>query len=451
MGILQLPLNTMLLPINTPQTACPIAQAVSFLLTQTGSRSLVLAFSGGMDSTVLLHELAKQKANLIAVHIHHGLQAIADDWLVHCQAQAQARSIPFYGVRVQVADTKRRGLEDRAREARYAALWQQVALDGVLLTAHHQRDQAETFLLRALRGAGVAGLGGIKSWQNRDAGRSLVRPLLSVSYRQMQDYANKEGLSWIEDPTNNDGFALRNRVRHEVLPMMTSLAQQSESQLAMAAQHSQEASVLLQLVGQEDWLKCRLNDFSWDVFMWRAMPWLRAKNALMTVWQSQAGVSLSVAQWQQVEQQFYDVGRDDAHPRFCYQGWCLLIDGAKGYFLPESAMLVPNAIVNWQFSGTEQQAWGKLASLVGNNALTHRGLTIKSRQGGETIKTTQGMKTLKKWLQMQGFPAWQKEMWPVVYDAQTNALLGWANMPEDWWTDKIVRVRVKWRLSDHQE
>ncbi len=421
----------MLLPINTPQTACPIAQAVSFLLTQTGSRSLVLAFSGGMDSTVLLHELAKQKANLIAVHIHHGLQAIADDWLVHCQAQAQARGIPFVGIHVQVADTKRRGLEDRAREARYAALWQQVALDGVLLTAHHQRDQAETFLLRALRGAGVAGLGGIKSWQNRDVGRSLVRPLLSVSYRQMQDYANKEGLLWIEDPTNNDGFALRNRVRHEVLPMMTSLAQQSESQLAMAAQHSQEASVLLQLVGQEDWQKCRLNDFSWDVFTWRAMPWLRAKNALMTVWQCQAGVSLSVAQWQQVKMQFYDVGRDDAHPRFCYQGWCLLIDGDKGYFLSDKMLSVPEEIVAWEVNDKKQMTWGEWSVLTVVD-LSHQSITVVARKGGEKIQTVLGNKTLKKWLQSQPIPVWQKIYWPVIYDTKTGNLLGWANMPATW-------------------
>jgi len=434
------------------QTACPIVQAVSFLLTQVASRPLVLAFSGGMDSTVLLHELARQKAVLTAVHIHHGLQDAADDWIVHCHDQAQVRSIPFFGVRVRVANVSRRGLEDRARAARYAALWQQVESGGVLVTAHHQRDQAETFLLRALRGAGVAGLGGIKAWQQREHGRVLARPLLSVSYADMHAYAQREGLVWIEDPTNQDDFASRNRMRNEVLPILNRLNPQVEFQLAVAASHAQEAHALLQMMAGEDWQKCCGDDaFSWRIDVWRAMPWLRAKNALMFNWQERTGGSLSLAQWQQIEQQFYLASRVDAHPRFCWQGWCLLIDAAKGYCLPETAMIVSQTIVNWQCNDRESLSWGELAYLVGKTPSSNRWLTIKPRQGGEAIKTKQGTQTLKKWLQTQQIAAWQKVMWPVVYDAQSNQLLGWANMPERKKKKKSSMIMINWRLSGHQE
>lgn len=425
-------------------TACPIAQAVSFLLGQTSSRPLVLAFSGGMDSTVLLHELAKQQAHFTAIHIHHGLQLVADEWVAHCQQQASNRGICFKSIRVQVSEATRRGLEDRAREARYAALWQQVEENGVLLTAHHQRDQAETFLLRALRGAGVTGLGAIKLWQERDLGRTLVRPLLSISFVDMQNYAQREGLHWIDDPTNDDDFALRNRIRRKLIPLLNELQPQSEQQLATSAQHAQEAQFLLQMLGREDWQKCQVSEFRWDICVWRALSWPRAKNALMLLWQDRTGSTLSVVQWQQIELQFYRIGRDDAHPRFCWQGWCLLIDGGKGYFVPEATFLVPAAMLNGSLIRSSNLTWGSLGILTrsGQSELL---VSIKPRQGGEVIQTENGSRTLKKWLQEQSIPAWQKAIWPVVYDAQSNVLLGWANMPDSWWTIECA-VKLEWCL-----
>jgi tRNA(Ile)-lysidine synthase len=402
-----------------------------------------------MDSTILLHELSKQKASFTAVYIHHGLQLVADEWVIHCKQQASNRAVSFRSVRVQVPESTRRGLEDRAREARYGALWQQVEESGVLLTAHHQRDQAETFLLRALRGAGVAGLGAIKLWQERDLDRALVRPLLSISFVDMQNYAQREGLHWIEDPTNCDDFALRNRIRKKLIPLLSELQPQSEQQLAMSAQHAQEAQALLQILGREDWQKCQLSNFRWDVCAWRALPWSRAKNALMTLWYDRLGVSLSVAQWQQIEYQFYVVRLDSSHPRFCWRGWCLLIDGGEGYFLSESSLTQPDSIVGWFAQDSSNQVWGDWAKLMYQSS-TAQAVTIKPREGGESIKTVYGTKTLKKWLQQQAVPAWQKRYWPVVYDAQTLVLLGWANMPLNWSQSGVAISLQCFPAADHQ-
>jgi tRNA(Ile)-lysidine synthase len=447
MDILQRQLNRVTL-VSKPsnRTACPIVQAVSSLLDKTGSRPLVVAYSGGMDSTVLLHALARLKAPVSAVHIHHGLQAVADDWVIHCQQQAEGYGISLSVGYVQVGNASRRGLEDRAREVRYDALWQQVEPNGVLLTAHHQRDQAETFLLRALRGAGVAGLGAIQAWQDRDHGRSLVRPLLSVSYSDMQGYAQREGLTWIEDPTNGADFALRNRVRNQVLPLLHQLQPQCEAQLAMVASHAQEAAALLQLMAEEDWRRCQLTSLTWDVLAWRALPWIRAKNTLMAQWQTRAGLALSAAQWLQIKQQFYDVVQDDAHPRFCWQGQCLLVEGMVGYWLSEAVLRKPEPIMAWALQEGTDKKWGMIARLVGAS-IDQKGVLvdIKPRQGGEVMTTAQGSKRLKKWLQEQQVPAWKKAHWPVVYDAQSGQLLGWANMPANWW-QATVMLEIAWLL-----
>lgn len=424
------------------QTACPIVQAVSLLRTQIGARPVVLAFSGGMDSTVLLHELSRQKCALLAVYIHHGLQSVADDWLAHCRVQAENRQIPFCAIRVQVADVSRRGLEDRAREARYAALWQQVAPDGVLLIAHHQRDQAETFLLRALRGAGVSGLGAMRAWQVRDDGRLLLRPLLSVSYLDMRAYAEREGLTWIEDPSNQDDFALRNQIRNQLLPVMQRLQPQYAQQFAMAAHHAQEAQVLLNMVGQEDWKQCQLSRFTWDIACWQALPWIRAKNALMILWKDK-DILLSTVQWQQIEQQFYAWHDVQTHPRFCWQGWCLLIDAGLGYFLPESVFMRPDRLRDTPLDQKQVYLWSELG-VLSFSSQSRTALLVKPRQGGESLQTAQGTKTLKKWLQTEQLPMWQKVHWPVVYDAQSNVLLGWANMPAHWWHDGVVLVKIDW-------
>ncbi len=429
----------MVKPLSHP--ICPIERAVANLLIKTGKRPLTLAFSGGMDSTVLLHELVKQNALVFAVHVHHGLQAVADEWVKHCQTQAQQRNVVFRVCYVQVSEKNRRGLEDKAREARYEALWEQVGSSGVLLTAHHQRDQAETFLLRAMRGAGVVGLSSIKAWQEREDKRSFVRPLLSVAYLDMQAYAIRKNLSWIEDPTNNDDFAMRNRVRYQLLPLMNQLYPQCETQLANAAAHLQEAQQLLNIVADEDWQKISINRYQWRMDAWRALPWIRAKHVLMKIWHDRTASRLSLVQWQQIEQQLYMTIREGSHARFCYQGWCLLSEGAWGYCLPEEALSVPNEILQWH-NGIGIQAWGNLACLSRVNDDTV--FDVKPRKGGETIKTAQGTRTLKKWLQKQPLSAWQKAHWPVIYDAKTNSLLGWANMPDTWWQTDSTQVTLAW-------
>lgn len=204
-----------------------------------------VAYSGGMDSTVLLHLAhAARLPNLSAIHIHHGLQASADGWAAQCQAQCAALGVPLQLVQVTVDAQHPQGPEAAAREARYAALREQLPAGAVLLTAHHAGDQAETILLRLLRGTGVEGLAAM-SMHSALGEHTLWRPLLRTSREALLDYAECHGLQWIEDPHNRNPRYARSWLRAEVMPALRRRWPDADTQLARAADHAADATLLL--------------------------------------------------------------------------------------------------------------------------------------------------------------------------------------------------------------
>ena len=212
------------------------------------ARRYYVAFSGGLDSQVLLHALAQLRRELAApvaaVHIHHGLSPNADRWAAQCDAACAALAIPCEVRHVQARHAAGESREAAARAARYAAFAQILDTDDMLLTAHHQDDQAETLLLMLLRGAGVAGLAGMPAWRGLGRGR-LARPLLSLSRQTLRDYALRCGLRWIEDESNFDTSLHRNFLRHEVLPRLREAWPAADRTLARSAAHLGEATELL--------------------------------------------------------------------------------------------------------------------------------------------------------------------------------------------------------------
>ena len=189
-----------------------------------GARKLCVAFSGGLDSSVLLAGLAELRDSrlpdieLRALHIHHGLSQFADNWVAHCQLFCQQRNIPFTAVRVQV-NRQNGGIEAAARAARYQAFAENLSENEVLLTAQHLNDQCETFFLALKRGSGPAGLSAMSadSWT---PGYRLLRPLLDISREQLEEYATQHQLSWIEDDSNRDARFDRNFLRLDILPAL---------------------------------------------------------------------------------------------------------------------------------------------------------------------------------------------------------------------------------------
>ncbi|MEO9333080.1 tRNA lysidine(34) synthetase TilS [Ectopseudomonas guguanensis] len=218
-----------------------------------------IAFSGGLDSSVLLHLLAawarrEELPTLSAIHIHHGLQSAADAWPEHCAKLCARLGIPLDIVRVQVAPGA--SLEQAARRARYAAFAERLGSGEVLLGAQHRDDQAETLLFRLLRGAGVRGLAAMPA--SRSLGRgTLLRPLLGCSRAELQAYAQNHGLAWVEDPSNVDERFSRNFLRRQVMPLLAERWPQVTASLARSAGHLSEAQQLLEELAEMDLLAAR--------------------------------------------------------------------------------------------------------------------------------------------------------------------------------------------------
>lgn len=208
-----------------------------------------VAYSGGLDSTVLLHCARKAAAEdgyrVRGVHINHGLSPNAFAWAEHCRSLCAAWNIDLHVATVHVSHNTRLGLEGAARLARYEVLEQSDA--NWILLAHHADDQAETVLQNLLRGSGVRGLAGMTPVRGR-----FLRPLLSVSHSALTDYATQQCLSWVEDESNADTRLTRNHIRQDLLPKMLKRFPAARQQLAATAERLAEADELLAQLAKLD-------------------------------------------------------------------------------------------------------------------------------------------------------------------------------------------------------
>lgn len=206
---------------------------------------LCVGYSGGVDSTVLLHALAASGREVRTLHIDHGLQPASSEWADHCRAFCGGLGIELTVLRVHVDQIAALGMEGAARAARHAAFAAELREGEILALAHHRDDQAETVLLRLLHGAGIEGLGGMRRLRPFARGQ-LWRPWLGVARDELVSYARRHGLAWVEDPSNAlAGHAARNHLRHAVLPALQARWPDAARRIAAAAARvAEEADVL---------------------------------------------------------------------------------------------------------------------------------------------------------------------------------------------------------------
>ena len=208
---------------------------------------VAVAFSGGADSTALLMA-ARQvwPGRIHAIHIHHGLQARADDFERHCQAVCNELDVPLHVLRVKAGHRAGESPEDAARKARYTALAQTAASLGMqaVLLGHHADDQVETMLLALSRGAGLPGLAAMPKCFERH-GMSFWRPLLGIAAKPLREWLAGQGQAVIDDPTNADIAFTRNRIRHEILPALDRSFPHFRETFARSARHMAQAQELL--------------------------------------------------------------------------------------------------------------------------------------------------------------------------------------------------------------
>lgn len=223
--------------------------AAKLALLNPQQKPYLVAYSGGLDSHVLLHALAHLKQqnpsiNLRAMHINHGLQNIANDWEQHCQAICEALDIPYVQQRLALKPATGESIEALARKQRYFALATNLQPNELLVTAQHQDDQAETLLLQLLRGAGSKGLAAMPE-SKAFAHSHHVRPLLKIPKSVLLDYAQTFALDYIEDPSNQDHQFDRNFLRHQVMTPLKARWPSMSATLSRAAAIQAETSQLL--------------------------------------------------------------------------------------------------------------------------------------------------------------------------------------------------------------
>ena len=255
---------------------------------------ICVAFSGGLDSTVLLHQLAQAREvlpfSLSAIHVHHGLSKNATAWARHCRQVCAGLDVPLRVRRVEVNRAPRTSLEAEARRARYAAF--AAANADVIGMAHHADDQAETVLLQLLRGAGPKGLSGmphLKPLPTNGLGHiSLWRPLLECTRAELAVYAQRHNLPAIDDESNADERFRRNYLRHRVMPLLKAGFPAATATLARAARHQAEAAELLDVQADADLAQAK-TDAGLHAETLKQLGDARCKNALRR-WLERAGL-----------------------------------------------------------------------------------------------------------------------------------------------------------------
>ncbi len=391
-------------------------------LTGAGSADAwVVALSGGVDSVVLLHlavAAGLRQRGLRALHIHHGLHPEADRWAEHCRQLCERWQVELEVVRVNVGS--RGGVEAAARDARYEVFFRRLAKGEVLLMAHHGDDQAETLLLRLMRGAGPHGLGAMPSGRSLGAGR-LFRPLLDCSRDQILRYADLQALDWVEDPSNQSDRYDRNFLRHQVLPLLRQRWQGADQVLQRTALLCAEADELNQTLAAQDLacdeeaaqgLSCRL-----------LLGLSRARQCnLLRYWLAGSGVELPErAQLLRIMDEVAGARRD-ARPVLVLGGWQVVRYRERLYVQRSEQSAAPpeQVLLPWDLTSSLRLPRGTLVAEHGQGHLLlpdDARVDVRYRQGGERCRPAgrSGSQTLKKLLQEAGVPPWERPWLPLIY------------------------------------
>jgi tRNA(Ile)-lysidine synthase len=388
---------------------------------------LVIAYSGGLDSAVLLHALVASRdelsARLLAVHVDHGLQPESKEWCKACERRAADLGVEFVSLQVAVDDSAGQGLEAAARAARYGALRSLVQSADWLLSAHHKDDQAETLLLNLLRGSGPAGLAGIGEVQPFGPGW-LVRPLLAWSRDELLAYARANDLPWIDDPSNEDRSFDRNFLRHEILPMLESRWPDASGRLRQSALLAGEAASMLDQLADMDRQALGNRPDRLTLEGLRNLPEERQRNLLRYVVRELGLPAPPATALRSVVADLLPAA-EDAQPLVCWSGAEVRRYRDQVYILAEAPRKGRRADVRCGPEGIELGAGlGRLRLASGaeeglSDAVIEAGLEIGFREGGEEIKLKghRHTKKLKKLLQEAGVLPWMRDRLPLLYAA----------------------------------
>ena len=395
----------------------PLAGILRRALREHPAGALRVAFSGGPDSTALLHVLAgieeARARGLRAVHVDHGLHAHSGAWAEQARQFCSVLEIECTVVRVQVERHGGEGIEAAARHARYAAFAEVLRAGEWLLPGHHRDDQAETVLLKLLRGSGPEGLGGMRELRPLGAGM-LWRPLLQAPREVLREYVQRHRLPVIDDPSNADTQLSRNYLRNEILPHVVGHWPHAIDSILHAAAHQRAAADAL----RTQWLAAfaQLHDNatgSLDAAAWLALP-PALRDPLLDHWLRARGRRIpTLAQRAQIERQLRDL-REGRVPCIHWPDTDLRIWKGRLWALAPARTLPPD----WQAAWTGQPLTLPDGSLLAwQGPPLREALTVRLRRGGERIRPSGDRHTreLRDLFQQAGLPPWRRAACPLIY------------------------------------
>ena len=390
------------------------------------AKSMTVALSGGIDSAVLLHLLhaIKQKHRFIlkATHVHHGLSKHADKWVKFCEKLCRDLSVPLDVHYVKLPQKKSLGIEGEARRLRYEKLFQ--SKSDLVVLAHHADDQAETFLLQLIRGAGVKGLSSMASF---DDARKLWRPLLNTSRIDIESYAKQHKLKWIEDESNQNTNFDRNFIRAKILPIIKNRFGHIIKVISRSSAHLAEAQNLLDDLAKLDLKSClksvkykhilqvkTLNKLSLTRAKNVLRYWLELNDQLMPskdlldellrqVLTAKKDAELKIELSKEFEIRRYQddiyIVKKNQHKQNNYE---IFWNGESEILLPNGSKL------------TFKKVKGRGINL---KFLNNKKIKIRNRQGGEFFKPDlkRPTKKIKQLLQESDLPPWERKNLPLIF------------------------------------
>ena len=399
-----------------------------------------VAYSGGVDSHVLLHccaSIPQLKGKLTAVYVHHGLQAEAEFWAEHCEKTAKELGVEFLSRRVSAKAGPGESPEEAARDARYAALKALIQVDDVLLLAQHREDQLETMLLQLFRGSGLRGLSGMPESAAFGLG-VMLRPLLNTSKQAINDYAEAHCLSWVEDPSNQSHDYDRNFLRNAVLPLLKQRWPALDKTVARSAKHCADAQVLVEQVADELFAAAfnpvdktlsirRLTEHQRHPQQLIIRQWLRRMGLKMP---AQAFIGKILNQVVAAAEQRDPVlsGRGYSIRRYRDKLYCL--PDPTGTILPQDCVW-PAGQMSIQLGDGRILSWLLSSKGIAHQRWINAKVELRFRRGGEKIRLPgrQGRHSLKKLFQEAAIPTWERDAMPLVYLNDMLAAVG------DLWID----------------
>ena len=382
---------------------------------------LVLAWSGGRDSTALAHMLARLRQELTlplrAVHIHHGMQAPADDWVRQVRQQAEAWHLPLKVHHVQVSFAASR--EDQARRARQSVWAQELRSEDILLLAHHAGDQAETLLFRLFRGTGLDGLAAMaveETWTNPSY--RIWRPWLDQSRQLITAYLREQGIAWSEDASNSETHFDRNYLRHEILPRIEARWPQAQAHLVALAEEGHDERFLRQEQVHASLAAVMTTPSSLAIEALQRLPATLLRRVLRAWLQE----SLHLVPSRDLLARLESLSSSpDAGGELHWRGWRFVRTRTQLSYAPIMAQPWFWPEQSWRQCGDLQLPDGGrlcLERVQGGGlraCVWEEGLSVRQRQGGERLLRRDGERQVKKLLQTSALPAYLRAHMPLLY------------------------------------